>query len=95
MAIFWFILFSCNALGTDIMVALTGAVWANMDGQTRFMIKVAIFVNWSGTIMAFISKQANRIKKTGEFFPESDTTFVGKQTTNVTTQLHQEKEVSL
>lgn len=80
MAILMFVIFSASSLCTCIIAALTGAVWANMDGQTKFMICLIIFVNWSGTVTAFISKQSARIKKTGELFPDDDDgAFVVKQ----------------
>lgn len=69
MAIFWFILFSTNALGTAVIASLTGTDWETLDPQDKFMICVAVFVNWTGTIMAFMSKQAGRIKQTGQIFP--------------------------
>jgi hypothetical protein len=78
MAIFWFCLFSLNALGSSIMAALTGAVWNELDSQSKFMIVIAVMVNWTGTIMAFISKQANRIHQTGNLLPAEDTTILGK-----------------
>jgi hypothetical protein len=73
MAIFWFVLFSLNSLGTSILASLTGANWAELDGQSKFMIVMAVLVNWTGTIMAFISKQSARIKQTGEILPSNDT----------------------
>lgn len=61
-AIFYVILFSLNALGTSILAALTGTEWATLDTQQRFMICVAIFVNWTGVLMAFFSKAAKKIE---------------------------------
>ncbi len=76
MAIFWFFLFSMNALGTCVLASLTGTKWGTLDGQSKFLIIVAIFVNWSGTIMAFVSRAARRINQTGEIFPQGDTQFI-------------------
>lgn len=78
MTIFWFILFSLNALGTSVLASLTGTDWATLDPQSKFMIVVAVLVNWTGTIMAFVSKQAGRIKQTGQIFPTGDTQFFTK-----------------
>lgn len=78
-AILWFVLFSLNALGTAIIAALTGADWFTLDPQSKFMICVAIFVNWSGTIMAFMSKAAKKIES-GQL-PFDDTSFIEKQPT--------------
>jgi len=85
MAIFWFLLFSVNSLTTAINGALMGTQWSTLDGQTKFMIVFSIASNWTGTIMAFTSKQANRIKTTGDLFPlggSSDTQFL-QQTTKI------------
>ena len=80
MAIMWFFLFSVNALCSCMIAALTGAKWHELDAQSKFMIVVAITGNWTGTIMAFVSKQAQRIQKSGLPFPQigDDTTFVTK-----------------
>ncbi len=72
LAIFWFLLFSLNALGTCILASLTGTKWAELDTQNRWMIFIAVFVNWSGTIMAFISKTSARVKKTGQIWTNED-----------------------
>lgn len=60
-AIIMFALFSLNSLCTAIIAALTGTVWNELDGQAKFLIILAIFVNWSGTIMAFLSKAAQKM----------------------------------
>lgn len=52
-AIFWFLLFSINALCTSIGGALTGAQWNTLDAQSHLMIFIAVLGNWTGTIMAF------------------------------------------
>lgn len=64
----WFVLFSLNALATSIIAALTGAKWDQISGQEKFLICVAIFANWSGVIMAFMSKaaKATRVPIIGE-----------------------------
>lgn len=68
----WFFLFSSVSLGTAIMAALTGATWNLLDGQSKFMICLAVFVNWGGQMMAFISKQAKKIES-GEIPDEPST----------------------
>jgi hypothetical protein len=73
-AAFWFFLFSVNTLFTSITAALVGTDWATLDAQSKFMIFIAVAGNWTGTIMAFISKQAGRIQKTGLPFPAPDET---------------------
>ena len=69
-ALLWFALFSLNSLGTAITAALVGADWATLDAQGRLMIYVAVTVNWTGTVMAFLSKEVSRIKQTGEIIPD-------------------------
>ncbi len=81
MAIMWFFLFSVNALCSCMIAALTGAKWDALDFQSKFLIVVAITGNWTGTIMAFVSKQAQRMKKDGTPFPTGDdTAFIPKPT---------------
>lgn len=84
MAIAYFILFSIGALCTAIMASLVNSDWSAMNTQSKFLMFVAIIGSWVNTIMAFVSKQAGRIKKTGEFFPDlGDTQSFVKQTTDV------------
>jgi hypothetical protein len=71
-AVFWFFLFSVNALCSALMIALANVTWGALDGQGKFMIVVALAWNWTNTIMAFISNSARRIKQTGELFPSTD-----------------------
>lgn len=56
MAILWAIFFSVNSLGSAIMVALAGTEWENCDTQTKFLIYVAIAVNWTNTLIAYLNK---------------------------------------
>ena len=77
-AIFYFILFSGNCLGTAVLAGLTGVEWSTLDTQAKVLLGVAVAVNWSNTMLAFISKQATRIKQTGEVFPMGDTQFISK-----------------
>lgn len=72
-AIFWFCLFSVNSICSAILIALSNATWSELDPQGKFLIVIGIVFNWTGTIMAFVSKQASRIKQTGELFPAGDT----------------------
>lgn len=90
-AIGWFIMFSINALCSAIMISLLNTTWSNLDGEAKFLIVVGVVWNWTNTIMAFTSKQAARIKQTGDIFPMSgDTGFVTKQTTNVSQETIQQ-----
>lgn len=89
MAIVYFCLFSINALGTSIMSALIGAKWETLDSQQKFMIGVGVLTNWTGLIMAFFSKSAQKIDKgvtpsdTG--FWQTDPGFDPNKTTSPTT----------
>ena len=61
MAVAWFVMFSLNALCTSVIASLTGAKWDALDWQQKFMICVSIVGNWTGTIMAFFSKQSQKM----------------------------------
>lgn len=61
-AILWFVLFSINTLGTSITVALVGSDWAALDSQSKFMICTSILTNWTGSIIAFVSKAAKKVE---------------------------------
>ncbi len=63
MAIFWFVLFSINALFTATIAALTGTDWEAINNQKRFLIVLAILTNWTGTIMAFVSRAAGKLRE--------------------------------
>jgi len=78
LAILWFVLFSINALGTSIMASLVGTTWSQLDTLGKWMIVVAVIVNWTGTIMAFLSKAARKIDGLDTF--TNDTTFISKTT---------------
>ena len=75
MAIFWFCLFSVNSLCTCLIASLVNCNWSQMDGQSRLLLYLTVAANWTGCVMAFVSKQASRIKKTGGIFPD-DTQFI-------------------
>lgn len=60
-AILWFILFSVNALCTSVMASLMGTNWAQLGEQQKFEICIAVAANWTGTIMAFLSKASGKI----------------------------------
>lgn len=80
-AIIMFMLFSINSLCMITLASLAGADWVMLDKQAKFMIYIAIMGNWTGTILAFVSKQAARIKKTGEILPEDGgTQFITRAT---------------
>jgi hypothetical protein len=82
MAIIYFALFSLSAICSALMMSLANVTWSTLDGQGKFMIVVATVWNWATTTMAFVSKQATRIKQTGSIFPDGDT----QQFTRIDTQ---------
>ena len=59
----WFCLFSVNSLATSITASLLGTNWMTLSGQQKFEIVVAIIGNWTGTIMAFLSKASSKVAK--------------------------------
>lgn len=71
-AIFWFTLFSVNALCSAITISLLNATWRELDHQGKFLIVVGVIWNWTTTTMAFVSKESSRIKKTGEILPDEN-----------------------
>jgi hypothetical protein len=84
MAILYFALFSVNAFCSALMIALANVTWSTLDGQGKFMIYVALIWNWTNTVLAFMSKQATRLKQTGEIFPSGDTQqFIRTETQSV------------
>ena len=73
-AVAWFVLFSINSLGTCILSASSGCVWDNLDWQAKTTVVVAIFVNWTGTIMAFLSTASKKIKSgSDDVIPDATT----------------------
>jgi hypothetical protein len=82
-AICYFILFSINTLCSAIIISLTGKDWSTLKTQDHFLIIIAIIMNWTGTIIAFISQAARRIKQTNN---NSDTQYwMNSSTTTNTT----------
>ncbi len=64
LAFIWSLLFSLGSLGSCILVAFQGGVkWIHLDNQERFLIVVAITVNWGNAMGAFVSKTFARIKE--------------------------------
>lgn len=79
-AIMWFFLFSVNSLCTAVMASLTGSHWATLDAQSKFMICLMVTLNWTGTIMAYISKQSQRIQQGKSFSLGGDDTTITTKT---------------
>lgn len=78
--IFWFCLFSLNSLGTCLLAASSGCVWDNLDWQSRVNVILALIVNWTGTIMAYVSKAAKKIEQGQNPIGDGDTQIITKST---------------
>lgn len=76
--VFWFCLFSLNSLGTCVLAASSGCVWEQLDTQSKLTVIVAVMTNWTGTVMAFLSKTAQRIKQNPNDLPIDDAQFIDK-----------------
>lgn len=78
------------------MVGLTNVNWIEMKAQAKFILLVGIFVNWSGTLMAYLSKTVARLEA-GKELPingvssPSDTTFLAKAPDGTTTPVNPPK----
>jgi len=81
MAVAFGVLFSFNALGTCMVASLTNVKWVELPAQSKFMIIVIIFVNWTGTLMAFLSKTVARLE-TGKGLPTNGTDFFSRAGTD-------------
>ena len=60
-ALFYFALFSLNALGTCVVTALTGKEWGELSATQHVIIVAGIGTNWTGLMMAFLSQKARRL----------------------------------
>lgn len=93
LAILWAFLFSLNALSTCIMVGLGNAVWDQMRLQAKFVLCLGVFANWSGTMMAYISKAVANIEH-GKILPTNgENSLLTKTdiTTRTETTTHEKK----
>lgn len=81
MAVLWFILFTINSLGTCYLAVTSACVWHLLDTQSKIGVGVAIIVNWTGTMMAYISNASKRVKQGGDLInPPDDATLTPKPT---------------
>lgn len=81
MAVVMFILFSISSLCSCILAAMAGSIWHLLDNQSKFTVIVAILGNWTSTIIAYISKSAQRIKQGDDLInPPDDATLTPKPT---------------
>ena len=61
MAICWFVLFTIGSLASAISASLVNADYSAMNGQSRFLMYLAIIISWANTMMAFFSKAAKKV----------------------------------
>lgn len=84
MAIAWFVLFSVNSLGSCMLAASAGSVWSSLGTQERLTVITAVVVNWTGTIMAWISKSAKKLSSGENPIVDDGTIAITKQQTQTT-----------
>ena len=63
LGIAWFCIFTLGSLCSCIIAALQGVEWEKIDHQARFLIVVAIILNLSNTIGAFINQAITKLSK--------------------------------
>lgn len=82
LAIITGLFFTANSLGTCVMVGLGNSIWSQMTSQSKFVMCVGIFVNWSGTMIAWMNRAISDLRR-GRFpFPpgsSSDTSLLTKK----------------
>lgn len=61
-AVLVFGLYTVSTLCFAIIGALTGREWEQLDGEDKLLIVLAIIGNWTNTLMAFISKRAQKLE---------------------------------
>lgn len=57
------ILFTISSMASCIMGSLVGTNWATLDNQGRFMVVLAVLVNWALVMMAFLNKSVQKIQQ--------------------------------
>lgn len=61
MIIAWITLFSINTLCSAILAALAGKYWSQVDVQDKFVIVVAVIMNWTGVLQVFLLQASKKI----------------------------------
>jgi hypothetical protein len=69
MTVIWLVIFTSGSLGTSILTALAGTDWGTIGSQEKLMIYIAIFVNWTNVIAAFINQAISRVKQGEDIVP--------------------------
>jgi len=73
LAVVWGVMFSLQALCTCIIASLSNVKWNQLEAQSKFLIVLMIFGNWSTTMMAFLSKTVARLEAGKEPIPMNGT----------------------
>jgi len=92
MAIVWFVIFSVNSLCSAVLISLIGANWITMDGQGKFMVIMAVIMNWTNTLGAFLFTRLKKVDP-DEFadLPQTVSSQTVQQTTTVATSTTEPK----
>ena len=61
-AIAYGFLFSVGALCTSFVSAFTGIDWSDLTGTQRSVVIAAMIANWTGVILAYLSKTMSRLE---------------------------------
>ena len=75
MAILYCILFSINSLLTTLIASLVNADWDAMNGQSKLLLYFVVGANWTGTMLAFMSKNSKKLED-GDLPDDTTTTVV-------------------
>ena len=61
LAIFYGVLFSFNALASAITASFLNVEWDSLSGTSKFLLIIVVAQNWTGTMLAFMSKTIARL----------------------------------
>ena len=62
MAIVYCFLFSVNSLLTTLIASLVNADWSAMNTQSKLLLYFVVGANWTGTMLAFMSKNSKKLE---------------------------------
>jgi hypothetical protein len=89
MAIVWGCLFGINSLFTCMLVSLSNVQWTSLSTQSKFLILVGIGANFTGVMMAFLSKTIARLESGKPIINGTDSTIANFATVTQTTETTQ------
>ena len=85
MAIIYCFLFTINSLGTVVVAGLVNSDWYAMNTQSKFLFYAMVTINWTGTMMAFLSRNAKKLED-GDLPDDSSTTTTVQTASQTTVQ---------